>query len=222
MLEISWQSDITAQKELVSKAERKKKKDRRGFVNQNQYSLLKPSIFPLMIGLKRGTIQLLPHDPAWAAVFQAERQRILNRITDPVVHISHIGSTAIRGIIAKPVIDVAISIEDYALGHACVEPLKELGYVYKGNNGIPDRHYFRTDAEVVKFHIHMFPVGNPKLRDHLLFRDYLNTNQEEAQRYDALKRGLMQQFPNDREAYTLGKSDLIQEILKRARADAKQ
>ncbi len=175
-----------------------------------------------MIGLKRGTIQLLPHDPAWAAVFQAEKQRILDRIQDPVLHISHIGSTAIRGIMAKPVVDMAISIECYALGHACVEPLTELGYVYKGNNGIPDRHYFRTDDDVVKFHIHMFPEGNPKLRDHLLFRDYLNANQKEAQRYDALKRELMQRFPSDREAYTLGKSELIQEILKRARAEARK
>ena len=127
----------------------------------------------IMIGLKRDTLKLVPHDPNWKILFSEERQRIKQAIGQMILRIEHVGSTAIPTISAKPIIDIAIEIPTYEHGYACVQPLTHLGYLYKGANGIEGRHYFRTNAELVKFHIHLFPHGHEKWRNHLLFRNYL-------------------------------------------------
>ncbi|MEM6347125.1 MAG: GrpB family protein [Bacteroidota bacterium] len=170
------------------------------------------------IGLVRGTIRLVPHQASWKGIFEAEREKLAFALADSILKIEHIGSTAIPGIAAKPIIDMAITLVQFEDGLDCVAALEDYGYLYKGENGIPGRHYFRTDAEIVKFHIHMFAQGNPKLRDHQLFRDYLIAQPEEAQAYHELKIKLSQQFATDRGAYTASKNDFISDILTKARA----
>ncbi|MEL7532335.1 MAG: GrpB family protein [Bacteroidota bacterium] len=170
-----------------------------------------------ILGLERGSIRLVPHQASWKATFEAERQKIAFALAGSILNIEHIGSTAIPSIVAKPVIDMAISLVHLEDGLACVAALEDLGYLYKGENGIQGRHYFRTHAEIVKFHIHMFAEGNAKLRDHLLFRDYLIAHAVEAKAYNDLKIKLSQQFASDRAAYTANKNDFISEILDKAR-----
>lgn len=170
-----------------------------------------------MFGLKRGTISLSLHNPEWKNLFLEEKGRLLASIGSHILSIEHIGSTSIPGLSAKPIIDMGISIKRFEDGFACVSALEALGYLYKGENGIEHRHYFRTDADIVKFHIHMFPKDHPKLKDHLLFRDYLITHPEEKDRYQQLKKQLSQKYASQRELYTASKSSFIEGILEKAR-----
>ncbi|MEL6592256.1 MAG: GrpB family protein [Bacteroidota bacterium] len=171
----------------------------------------------MILGLQRHTIRLVPHQNGWKEAFEAEKQRLELALTDSVISIEHIGSTAIPGLLAKPVIDIGIGLSNYEAGFACVAALEELGYLYKGENGIAERHYFRTNSEIVLHHLHMFPDGHPKLRDHLLFRDYLLAHPEELQAYQALKLILQQENSGNRQTYTEGKHDFITRILQLAR-----
>lgn len=189
---------------------------------QSSIRSYKQTYMAAITGLRKGIIVLQEHRPEWAQDFQEEKAKILEKIGDRVIDVMHIGSTAIRGIAAKPILDMALSVAEFNMGFRCVAPLEELGYLYKGENGIPERHYFRTNAAVVTCHLHLFPEGHPRLRDHLLFRDYLNAHLHEAQRYDSLKRQLAETYREDREQYTLGKAVFIQHILEKAQAEKEQ
>ena len=171
----------------------------------------------MRLGLRTGTLELVPHDPAWAEAFLEEKARIEIALADRIVAVEHIGSTAIPGIRAKPIVDMAISLERYEDGFNCVKPLEALGYEYRGEAGVPGRHYFHTAGEPVKFHIHMFPESSREWEDHLLFRDYLRANPGEAARYDGLKSALLEEFPEDRPRYTEGKAAFCGEIIEKAR-----
>ena len=101
----------------------------------------------------------------WAARFAEERSRIVEALASSALDIQHIGSTAIPGITAKPVLDIAVAIRDFESGHALVPMLVALGYdYYLGENGIPRRHYFeRGDLH----HLHIFEQGSFDWRRHL-------------------------------------------------------
>jgi GrpB-like predicted nucleotidyltransferase (UPF0157 family) len=171
----------------------------------------------MRLGLRTGTLKLAPHDPAWAKAFLEEKARIEDALGDSIIAIEHIGSTAIPGMRAKPIIDMAIALENYEDGFDCVKPLEALGYEYRGEAGVPGRHYLRTAEENVKFHIHMFPESSREWADHILFRDYLRANPGEAARYDELKSALLKEFPEDRPRYTEGKAAFCGEIIEKAR-----
>lgn len=167
-----------------------------------------------MIGLERGKIELHPHSPTWAEAFREEQNRLLEKPGFKAFGIEHIGSTAVPGLLAKPIIDIAISIRGH--GYKFVADLEELGYLYKGENGIAGRHYFRTNADIVRHHIHMFPVRHEKLLDHLLFRDFLRAHPDWVQEYSRLKLSLQRQYPHDRKSYTEGKAKFIERVLGKA------
>src|SRR4030042_5217166 len=109
-----------------------------------------------VIGLKRKTLKLVPFNSEWENIFRNEKEKILHGIKDYIISIEHIGSTSIENIYSKPIIDICISIKKYDDGFKCETFLESIGYIYKGDFGIPGRHFFRTNDEIVKFHIHMF------------------------------------------------------------------
>ena len=171
-----------------------------------------------MLGLEKGVVKLLPHDEHWHRLFAEEEARIFEAIGDFVLAIEHIGSTSICGIAAKPVLDIAVSINDRTSGEKCVAPLEELGYTYRGENGIAGRFYFVKGAPQARtHHLHMLLADSAELKNHLAFRDHLRQNPEEAARYDRLKKHLAERFPRDRDAYLDGKTEFIERILKTAR-----
>ena len=136
--------------------------------------------------------------------------------------VEHIGSTAVPGLAAKPIIDIMPGLETFDDGFACVSPLEVLGYEYRGENGIPGRHYFdhfdKSGAQASGIqHVHMLVVGSESWTRHVLFRDYLRTNSDEARRYARLKRSLAERYTQDREAYTEGKTAFIERALARAK-----
>ncbi|MCK4575876.1 GrpB family protein [candidate division WOR-3 bacterium] len=169
------------------------------------------------IGLKRGTLELVQYDPEWELFFDSEKKRIEKSIGKFIIAIEHIGSTSIKDMCAKPIIDIAIGLEKYDDGFECVGSLKDIGYLYLGEYGISERHYFRTDSDIVKCHIHMYEISNKEYRNHILFRDYLRSHKEDAKKYALLKHDLTQTFGNDREKYTEAKTKFINNTSKKAK-----
>lgn len=169
-----------------------------------------------IIGLERGIVRLVAYNPGWAVLFEEERSRLAQALGDWALDIQHVGSTAIPGGIAKPIIDIAIAVQNFEAAFACVKSMEDLGYVYAGENGIPRRHYFIKRNPATTHHIHMFEITSNRWRDHLLFRDYMCDHPQAVQDYTDLKRQLLEQFPADREAYTGGKAEFIQSVLDQA------
>ncbi len=170
------------------------------------------------IGLERGIVRLVPHNPEWKNIFEAEKLRLQNSISQYVLDIQHIGSTAIPGIVAKPIVDIGVAVENFERATVCVAPLEAIGYEYKGENGIPRRHYFDYGMPRI-FHLHMFEQTSPEWQSHVLFRDYLVRHPEIAGQYEALKKDLAGKYRNEREKYTSEKGPFIQQVITAARQE---
>jgi GrpB-like predicted nucleotidyltransferase (UPF0157 family) len=161
-------------------------------------------------------IELVPHDPLWSLHYD-EAQQVLSRVLGGyVVDIQHVGSTSIPGIMAKPVVDIAVAIESYPLPDSVLETVKALGYTYWGEYGIPRRHLFFTRESVPGFNIHINELSNEEFQRHVLFRDFLRAHPEVAREYETLKMELAAQHTvvND---YAESKSEFVQGVLERAR-----
>lgn len=157
---------------------------------------------------------LVPHDPKWAEEFAHESARIATALGEVLVGLHHIGSTAIPGIAAKPVIDMLAEVTDVHLLDVQVERFEGLGYQAMGEFGLPGRRYFRKNdaAGTRTHHIHAFAMGAQEVQRHLSFRDFLRAHADQARRYEDLKRELAARYPEDVHAYTDGKTDLVAEL----------
>lgn len=155
-------------------------------------------------------IRLVPADPGWPARFEEERVALEGAIGRWVVGgIHHVGSTAVPGLEAKPIIDILAGVRDLETARACFEPLAALDYQYAPY--LPDEmHWFCKPHPTHRtHHLHLVPINSKRYRDELTFRDLLRQDQELAERYAGLKRQLAATYPDDREAYTEGKSAFI-------------
>ncbi|MFN0179627.1 MAG: GrpB family protein [Gemmatimonadales bacterium] len=159
------------------------------------------------------SVLVVPHDPAWRRHFEAEARRLAESLGDVVVRLHHIGSTAVPGLPAKPVIDVLLEVGELEALDAVTPALEALGYEAKGEFGIPGRRYFRKDdASGQRTHqVHSFAVGSDNVRRHLAFRDYLIACPAVAQAYGQLKQALARRHPDDMERYRNGKDGFVKE-----------
>lgn len=147
-----------------------------------------------------------------------ESKYIANVLSENCVAIHHIGSTAIPGIYAKPIIDMLVEVRNITKVDEQNAEIKSLGYEVMGEYGIPGRRYFRKDSKegVRTHHIHTFEVGSLQIARHLAFRDYMITHPEDAQRYSELKRDLAEKYPDNIDGYMDGKDSFIKEIDQKA------
>ncbi len=167
-------------------------------------------------------VEIAEYDPAWPAAYERERALIATALGELADAIEHVGSTAVLGLGAKPIIDIMIAVRTLAEGERCIRPLERLGYEYKGEMGIPGRLYFRKPSDGIRRHqIHMVELGSDVWQRHILVRDYLRRHPREAQAYYELKVRLAAKFRTDREGYTEAKSEFIEAALARARAAAR-
>lgn len=159
------------------------------------------------------SVTVASHDPAWRGQFDVEAQRIAEQLGDVVVCLHHIGSTAIPGLPAKPIIDVLMEVADLESLDAATPALEALGYEAMGEYGIPRRRYFRrNDASGKRTnHVHAFEVGTADVQRHLAFRDYMIAHPVAASAYGELKRELAQRHPDDIEAYMDSKDAFVKE-----------
>ena len=162
-------------------------------------------------------IRVVPHDPRWHEMFQDEVASLRNILGDSAREVHHMGSTAIPGICAKPIIDVLVVVRDIAAIDGFDETMRARGYLPKGENGIPGRRYFvKGSEETHTHHVHIYQAGNPDIQRHLAFRDYLIAHPEEARGYGRLKEDLARRFATDGASYTRGKDVFVQAIDRKA------
>lgn len=158
-------------------------------------------------------VRVVPYDSAWSHNFERERGRIEAALGNVVVALHHIGSTAIPGILAKPIIDILLEAPNLAELDRRASRVEALGYEAKGEFGISGRRYFRRDdAQGVRTHqVHAFAFDNEDVVRHLAFRDYMIAHPQIAQLYGELKRQLAARHPNDIAAYSEAKDGFVKE-----------
>lgn len=167
------------------------------------------------LGLHRGVLHLSPYRDEWPLLFETEKTIIRSAIGDQIVDIQHVGSTAIVGMSAKPILDIAIAVGDFEKARRCIAPLVALGYTFKGENGIPRRHYY-TKGEPCTHHIHMVEMTSDEWAKLSLFRDSLRSDQRVAEEYERIKATLMESLAGDRVAYQTAKAAFIDSVLQRS------
>jgi GrpB-like predicted nucleotidyltransferase (UPF0157 family) len=155
-------------------------------------------------------VRLEAYDPRWPERFEDERGALEESIGPWVVGgIHHVGSTAVPGLDAKPVIDILVGIESLESGRACFGPLAELDYLYAPYRPAEMHWFCKPHPSSRTHHLHLVPLNSTRYEDELAFRDRLRADPAAAQRYAALKRELATRFANDREAYTEAKAVFI-------------
>jgi GrpB-like predicted nucleotidyltransferase (UPF0157 family) len=173
---------------------------------------------------RRGTgeaVSIKPYHPAWAAAFQDERRLLEQTIGEYVEDgIHHVGSTAVPGLAAKPIIDILAGIRDLDGARPCIDLVAPLGYLYAPYRADEMLWFCKPHPSRRTHHLHLVPVGSERYRDELRFRDYLRAHRESRDEYARLKRGLAMKFRLDREAYTGAKTAFVNDILSRADDDA--
>lgn len=137
-----------------------------------------------------------------------------------IIGIEHVGSTAVPGLIAKPVIDLDVIVRSSADVPAAIDRLGSIGYRHEGDLGIRGREAFVWPEGEPPHHLYVCAAGSEALRDHLLFRDYLRIHPEEARRYADVKAEAAREFPFDRHGYAAAKRQVVEEILTRAQRSA--
>jgi len=169
----------------------------------------------MSLGLKRGTVRLVPHDDNWSTLFEKEKKLLLNKFGDRILAIEHIGSTAIPGLPAKPILDINVAIEDLNDIGDFITGLQELGYEYIPERRYADRQFFpKGHPENRTHHLNLVEIGSETAwKNQLFFRDYLIEHEEERKQYAELKSVLVQEFADQREEYTERKGDFIAYIL---------
>ncbi|MDJ0724574.1 MAG: GrpB family protein [Prochloraceae cyanobacterium] len=174
-----------------------------------------------MLGLERGKLKFVPYNSEYSRLFQLEKELLQNAVADYILDIQHIGSTSIPGIIAKPILDIAIAIENFETAKVCIEPIANLGYTYMGEYGLARRHFFIKGKDIRTHNLHVWEINSNDWKRHIIFRDYLIKHPEIAQQYAELKIKLLQQHQGDRERYQEGKSEFIEAIEALARSENK-
>jgi GrpB-like predicted nucleotidyltransferase (UPF0157 family) len=166
-----------------------------------------------------GPIALSPYSPMWPATFDIERGRLEALFGPDAVVIEHIGSTAVPGLGAIPIIDVLLGAPDLAIVERQIPALEASGYRYvpEFEKSAPDRRYFdKRHGHPGHFHLHAVIYGSPFWKRHLAFRDALRGDEALAADYWKVKRRLATRYPNDRAAYTDAKAAFIRAVLEGA------
>ena len=169
---------------------------------------------PEPLGLRSGEVVVVPHDSRWADLFELAAAEISRTLRTSVLAVHHVGSTSVPGLCAKPVLDLLVSVPDLERALELVPALESLGYEYRPEEDIPDRHYFRRGHGATR--THHLSLAEPDSRHHrvtLAFRDALRADPAVRAAYAELKIALARRHPRDRAAYLEGKAGFINQVL---------
>lgn len=162
-------------------------------------------------------VRIVAYDQEWPERFDQERAALTDAIGDWVLGgIHHVGSTAVPGLDAKPVIDILAGVADLSGSRSCFDRLTRLHYVYFPYRSNEMHWFCKPSPSRRTHHLHLVPTGSPRFHDELAFRDYLRTHLDVAREYGTLKRRLAVDFRHDREAYTDAKTGFIRATLVRS------
>jgi len=165
---------------------------------------------------------VLDYDSNWPALFQPLRRRIADALGDMAAAIEHVGSTAVPDLAAKPIIDIDVLLTSEPMLPTAIERLATLGYVHRGNLGIPEREAFFAPVNDPPHHLYVCPPCSAEFRRHIAFRDYLRAHPRDAKNYGDLKIALAERFRQDRSAYNTAKGKFVAELSSRAIAAQKK
>ncbi len=172
----------------------------------------------MSIGLKRGMVTVQPHTMEWDIAAQEIISKLKNILKDDVVDVQHIGSTSIKSICAKPIIDIVVGVNSFDKMIVHNEELMANGVVYRRQDH-PGQHLYvcgDIDNDIQTHFIHVVIWGQKAWNDYVNMRDYLNAHEEKAKEYSDLKKRLANEYPEDRQSYTTRKSELIESVLRSA------
>lgn len=162
-------------------------------------------------------VEVVDYDPEWNKRYREEGKKIKTTFGKNVRGIYHIGSTSVKGMKAKPIIDIMVAVRKGTLDEIPYDRMEELGYECKGENGIPRRRFFVKGGEHPVCHVHVFEESNVKeIRRHLALKGYLESKPEEREAYSTLKEALAKQYPESIEDYCKGKEAFLEELEKKA------
>ena len=158
-------------------------------------------------------IQVVEYNSLWLAQFEQIRRELSSNLIDLAIAIEHVGSTAVPGLAAKPVIDIDVVIESKERLESVIPRLGQLNYEYQGDLGIQNREAFRAPQGYAPHHLYVCLQGSTALRNHLVFRDHLRSDVADRQAYASLKQRLASHYPEDRNRYVQGKTEFVLRIL---------
>jgi GrpB-like predicted nucleotidyltransferase (UPF0157 family) len=161
-------------------------------------------------------VEICGYDPAWPGLFAALGARLRGALGPVAVRIDHLGSTAVPGLAAKPIVDVQVFVAAFDPVDAYRAPLEGLGLVFRPDNTERTKRYFREAPGTRRTHVHVRRAGSWAEQFALLFRDYLRAHLDDRDRYAELKRRLARELRDDRRAYTEAKGPFVWEVMSRA------
>ena len=175
-----------------------------------------PSIDPCsedyVLGLQAGTVRLREYSPLWAELYRIEAAALRDALGPLALDVEHVGSTAVPGLMAKPILDIAVAIPKHAVVPRCATVLSHLGYQYAYWADLDNDYTFEKGVERTH-HVHLVESGSRQWADYLRFRDALRANERLARDYERTKMALGEKFCGDRAAYTRAKADFIRHVL---------
>ena len=168
--------------------------------------------------MKTKHVVVLPYDQKWNDEFNKIKDELFKELDGKVISIEHVGSTSVKGLSAKPIIDIDIVINDYASFDEVLHGLNRLGYAYEGNLGIPGREAFKYEnkPQLMIHHIYVCTKDSTELRRHILFRDYLRCHNKAVEEYSRIKEEAAALYPDNIEKYIEYKSPVIEKLYKEA------
>lgn len=174
----------------------------------------------MMHGLKGNTVQLFPYETFWVDLYEREAQFLQNLMGSFLQRVEHVGSTAIPGLSAKPIIDIICEVQSRKGISEFIQQLELREYEYLPHALSESRCFFaKGSKENRTHHLSFFDAGSEIFQMHIVFRDYLKNNPSTAHAYLELKERLASQFSNDRASYGEGKQKFILDVIERARQE---
>jgi len=172
------------------------------------------------MALKRGTVKLESDYEKWHDEYQKEATFLKEKLKDYILEIEHVGSTSIKGLLAKPIIDILIVINSFDDIPKIEELLKDYGYLNHGEQGVIDRCFFTKGPDEARTHyIHFTTPGSDTYYDLKYFKRYLIDHPKYIEEYNLLKEDLSSKYANDRPKYTAGKHEFISSIITLAKEE---
>jgi GrpB-like predicted nucleotidyltransferase (UPF0157 family) len=158
-------------------------------------------------------VEIVSYDPVWPIRFREEAAILHERLAPWLVGpIEHIGSTAVPGLAAKPVIDIMAGVRTLVASRPAIAAATRLGYCYWPYQADREHWFCKPSPAFRTHHLHLVPAGSPEWLRPIAFRDYLRAHAEVAHEYEALKHRLAKEHRLDREAYTEAKRPFIERI----------
>ena len=158
------------------------------------------------------TIQLNPYDEKWPALFEREKERILKILKDKALMIEHIGSTSVPGLMAKPIIDILLVVEDAGKEEDYMDDLCRHGYILRVREPDFENHHMFKGPDT-DTHLHVFSKGSKEIEKYLLFRNYLRLHDDARELYENTKKELAKKTWKYVQNYADAKSEVVQKIL---------